>query len=112
MTKARTLRWNLKCGINLPLPKPRLGMPMNCASNSGYSCAKKAIQTVKTSIKECLDKTKTMKMNSCGLLHYRNHCYLEGLTQTLEKTKECSWNWVDIVVKLEYNSECPMDNCL
>jgi hypothetical protein len=53
-----------------------------------------------------------MKMNSCGLLHYRNNCYLEGIKTQIAKTKECSWTWVDILVKLETNSECPMDNCL
>lgn len=112
MTKLRTIRWNTKCGIDLPLPKPRLGLPMNCASNSGSSCAKKASKQNKASIQECLDRTKTMKMNSCGLLHYRNNCYLEGIKTQIAKTKECSWTWVDILVKLETNSECPMDNCL
>lgn len=112
MTKERTIRWNTRCKIDLPLPKPRLGMPMNCAGNSDASCAKTASKENQKHIKECLDKTKTMKMNSCGLLHYRNSCYLEGLSKQLEETKKCHYTWVDILVKFEINSECPMDNCL
>lgn len=113
MTRQRTIRWNKKCGINLPLPKPRLGMPMNCAGDSDISCSKKASQKVKTQLKECLDKTKTMRfINACGLLQYKNNCYLESLTSQIALSKECHFNWVEIALTFEFSSECIMENCL
>jgi hypothetical protein len=108
----RIERWNKKCGIHIPIPPPKLGLPMKCASNTGVSCAKKSSKENLDKIKDCLDGAKKLKLNTCGLLHARNHCYLEGVERQLAKSKACNWNWIDIIVKLEINSDCPMEKCL
>ena len=110
--RARIVRWNTRCGINMPVPQPIIGLPINCAQNTGISCANTANKEINTSLKECLAKTKTMKMNTCRLLQYTNGCYLASLNTQIEKYRECSWNWVNLFVKFEYNSECPMKGCV
>ena len=124
--------WSILCKTQLLYPIPSVQLPPECQNGENNSlpkvkdpnedeivkdatkkksCTQNGLELVNKSVDDCLDKTKTMRFTQCGLLNYRNSCYLQGIKEQFKQSEVCGWDWVQFKPTTEFELGCYPEKC-
>lgn len=122
------------CGKSIRPPVPNLIPPPQCTDNkpkpviihepspvknsddedSNYDkkCLEMAGKAHSLAIKTCFLKLRSMKLKQCGIINYRNKCYIDAIRSQFKPSEACVSTLLKYTPKMKFKSGCHPKDCL